>query len=102
MPGADNTLYYPTDADFKVNAFRGYFQLKQGLTAGEPTNSQQASVRAFKLNFGDEDATGITNTNFTNHTNSNNAWYTLDGRKLNGKPTAKGVYIHEGKKRVIK
>ena len=24
-------------------------------------------------------------------------WYTIDGRKLNGKPTAKGVYIHNGK-----
>lgn len=24
-------------------------------------------------------------------------WYTIDGRKLNGKPTKKGVYIHNGK-----
>ena len=29
-------------------------------------------------------------------------WYTLDGRKLNGKPTKKGLYIHNGKKVVIK
>ena len=28
----------------------------------------------------------------------NNGWYTLDGRKLNGEPTAKGLYIHNGKK----
>ena len=27
-----------------------------------------------------------------------NDWYTLDGRKLDGEPTAKGVYIHNGKK----
>ena len=27
-----------------------------------------------------------------------NGWYTLDGRKLNGEPTAKGLYIHNGKK----
>ena len=27
-----------------------------------------------------------------------NKWYTLDGRKLNGMPKAKGVYIHNGKK----
>lgn len=26
------------------------------------------------------------------------AWYTLDGRKLQGKPTRKGMYIHSGKK----
>ena len=29
-------------------------------------------------------------------------WYTLDGRLLNGKPTAKGVYIVNGKAVVIK
>ena len=28
----------------------------------------------------------------------NDAWYTLDGRKLNGKPTQKGMYITNGKK----
>ena len=30
------------------------------------------------------------------------AWYTLDGRKLNGKPTAKGIYINGGRKVVVK
>ena len=29
-------------------------------------------------------------------------WYTLDGRKLQGKPTQKGVYIYKGIKVVIK
>ncbi|MBO4721297.1 MAG: hypothetical protein J5658_15705 [Prevotella sp.] len=29
-------------------------------------------------------------------------WYSLDGRRLNGKPTAKGLYIHNGKKVIIK
>ena len=29
-------------------------------------------------------------------------WYTIDGRKLNGKPAAKGVYIQNGQKRIIK
>ena len=29
-------------------------------------------------------------------------WYSLDGRRLAGKPTSKGVYIHNGKKTVIK
>ena len=32
---------------------------------------------------------------------SDNAWYTLDGRRLSGKPTAKGVYINKGKKILI-
>ena len=34
--------------------------------------------------------------------NEADAWYTLDGRKLSGKPTTKGLYIHNGKKTVIK
>ena len=29
-------------------------------------------------------------------------WYSIDGRKLNGKPDAKGLYIKNGKKVVIK
>ena len=104
--GAGNTLYYPTDENFTVNAFRGYFQLKQGLTAGEP-NSNQAGVRAFKLNFGDDDnATGIVSAEansslFTLHS-SLSEWYSLDGRKLSGKPTQRGIYINNGKKTIIK
>ncbi len=30
-----------------------------------------------------------------------NVWYTLDGRKLTGKPSQKGIYIHGGKKYVV-
>ena len=29
------------------------------------------------------------------------AWYDLSGRKLNGKPTRKGVYVYQGKKVVV-
>jgi len=32
----------------------------------------------------------------------NGGWFTLDGRKFNGKPNAKGVFIHRGRKVVIK
>ena len=30
------------------------------------------------------------------------AWYTLDGVRLSGKPSTKGIYINNGKKIVIK
>lgn len=30
------------------------------------------------------------------------SWYDLNGRKLSAKPTAKGLYIHNGKKKVVK
>ena len=29
-------------------------------------------------------------------------WYTLSGTRLNGKPSAKGLYIHNGRKIVVK
>ena len=29
-------------------------------------------------------------------------WYTIDGRKLNGMPAKKGIYIQNGQKRIIK
>ena len=29
--------------------------------------------------------------------NASDAWFTIDGRKLSGKPTKKGVYIHNGR-----
>ena len=31
-----------------------------------------------------------------------NDWFSLDGSKLSGKPTEKGVYINNGKKVVVK
>ena len=33
---------------------------------------------------------------------SEGAWFPLDGRKINGQPLKKGLYIHNGKKTVIK
>ena len=95
--GNGNKLYWPSGAK-SINSFRAYFQLNN-ITAGNPSSS---GVRAFVLNFDGNEQTGITTTNYTNFSNSDNAWYTLDGRKLSGKPTAKGLYINNGKKVVIK
>lgn len=33
--------------------------------------------------------------------NEANGWYSISGQKLNGKPVAKGVYIHNGKKMIV-
>ena len=38
----------------------------------------------------------------TTQSTLDDAWYDLNGRKLSGKPTQKGVYIYNGKKVVIK
>ena len=96
--GSGNTLYYPEGENmppFYINACRAYFHVNPDEV--EPGGS---NVRAFVLNFGDEDeATGIlSTTDDTDFTDFDDAWYTLDGRKLSGKPSQRGVYIHGGRK----
>ena len=86
--GASNQLYWPS-TNVTINSFRAYFHV-------------DGTVQAIQMSFNEDETTKITTTNFTNDTNSNDAWYDLNGRKLNGKPTAKGLYINNGKKVVIK
>ncbi len=96
---ADNTLYYPqpdlTDPENpkypSIGACRAYFEL-----------SNVAPVRAFVLNFDDEEPTSINEIVNGKSSNGKSAWYTLDGRQLSGKPSQSGIYIHGGKKIVIK
>ena len=92
-----STLYYPAEGhDRTINSFRAYFHVDLSTTSG---------VRAFVLNFGNNDETTgiIPTTNFTNYTNSDSdAWYDLSGRKLPAPPMQKGLYIHNGRKIAIK
>jgi hypothetical protein len=50
------------------------------------------------------DLTGISDATRLNDNdeNTHDAWYDLNGRKLDKKPVTKGLYIHNGKKVVIK
>ena len=94
--GAASTLYYP-NGSMTINGFRAYFALK-GITAGEPAG---AGVRAFVMNFGDGEATGILSLT-ADQPAAAQGTYTLDGRRINGQPTQRGIYIVNGKKVVIK
>ena len=96
--GANNTLYYPSAA-MTIGACRAYFQLN-GLTVGEQT----LGAKKFVLNFGEEETTGIVSIEDEKLKveNGAGAWFTLDGRKLSGKPTRKGVYVNNGRKVVVK
>lgn len=98
--GSGNKLYYP-HAAMHINAFRSYFQLADGLTAGDPTTG--ARVLAFKLNFGDNDGdtAGIVSMSDV-RSKMSDVWFDLSGRRLSSKPTQRGVYINGGIKVVIK
>ncbi len=49
-----------------------------------------------------DSATGTLDTKTGEVTFDSEAWYTLDGVRLSGKPSTKGIYINNGKKVVIK
>ena len=90
--GAGNTLYYPS-ANMTINSFRAYFELN--LTSGQ-------QVKAINLNFGDEE-NGIQEiTTDSSTSNTSSTYFTLDGRRLNDKPATAGLYIHNGRKVLIK
>lgn len=92
--GDADYLYYPS-AKVTVNAFRAYFKLADGLTAGE---KQEAPVRNFCLDFGESSTDGIGQ---IERDWMDASWYTIDGRRLNEQPTQKGIYIYNGRKIII-
>lgn len=100
--GENNMLCYP-QSGATIGAQRAYFQLS-GITAGA-TDNAAVNVRAFALDFGkDGTSTGIIEMEapLTLHALPKSGWYSLDGRRLSGKPKARGIYINNGRKIVIK
>ena len=108
LMGAANTLYWPqpdltTDPENpkypSLGAFRAYFEL----------TDPSASVREFKLSFGEESSeeTAIINCQLST-VNSSEACYDLQGRRVNSQLSIinsllkKGLYIKNGKKVIIK
>lgn len=87
----DFILAYVTPTDNTIAAHRCYVDL-----SGD--NSNQARL------ISSGDATGIDSMVNGQGTmdNLDGDWFSLDGRRLNGQPTRKGIYIHHGKKTVIK
>ena len=99
LMGGYNTLYYPS-AGAGIGAQRAYFKI------GDDT-ALPRQLTDFIIDFGaDDDTIGIVNVEgdssfFTPHS-SLSGWYTLNGHKLQGKPTQRGVYMNNGRKVVIK
>ncbi len=94
-PWLGKNIYYISNNQFwhatgKVNIkpFRAYLE------------STKAVSSAIGLMVDDGETTGMLNVNV--NANANRNWYTLDGRLLNGRPTAKGIYIHNGRKEVVR
>ena len=78
----------------------------QGARAQGATTAAAAenSVKVYSYKWEPAQPTGIVAIDNGQWTidNEAGAWYTLDGRKLAGKPAKKGVYIHNGRKVAVK
>lgn len=69
--------------------------------AAEEALPSRMTVRLVNAD-GDVTAIGTIDTKTGEIRFDSEAWYTLDGRRLNGKPAQKGVYINNGKKIIVK
>ena len=89
---AGNKLKHPSAEGQSLKGFRAYFQLPNAN-----------GVKMFNLNFGDDVVTGIISVGDDGAAVSGEegVYYDLQGRKLEGKPTAKGIYILNGKKVMV-
>ncbi|GAB6977071.1 leucine-rich repeat domain-containing protein [Prevotella falsenii] len=72
----------------KITPFHAFFHLNR--------NNSETKLN---VSFEGEEPTEI-DTPSASNSNDNNAWFNLQGIKLNGKPK-KGIYIHNGKKKII-
>ena len=57
---------------------------------------------AKELSLTTDEPTGIKTIDNGEPTVDNGAWYTIDGTRLQGEPTMKGIYVRGGKKVVVK
>ena len=90
MMTIEGKLVHPT-AVGDMKGFRGYFVM----------HDAPASARAFSINFGDGETTGIIPIRTENGSTNAEGIYDLQGRKVT-QPTKKGIYIQNGKKVIIK
>ncbi len=72
----------------------------RGAAATDEELPQSITVRLVGSN-GETTGIGTINTKTGEMTFDSEAWYTLDGVRLSGKPTKKGLYINNGRKVVI-
>ena len=76
----------------------------RGMTRGAAADEelpQRITVKLVSAN-GETTAIGTLDTKTGEVSFDSEAWYTLDGVRLSGKPSTKGIYINNGKKIVIK
>lgn len=88
---ADSSFKPVGNNGFNLQANRAYLQIPTSFISGAAANS-----------IGIEFEDGTTGIEPSLSVTGDSNWYSLDGSRLNGKPTQKGIYVVNGKKVVIK
>lgn len=77
-----------------------------GSSSGVNDPTAASAAREISLSFLEDEeesgTTGIKQVNTTAQRMDSNVFYTLEGVRLNSRPTQRGIYIHNGRKIVIK
>ena len=78
-------------------------QAARSVGAARATAAEN-SVKVYSYKWEPTDPTGISSVDNSQSATDNEAgeWYTIDGRKLSGKPVQKGIYIVNGRKVAVK
>ena len=95
-----NDVFYFTQAGY-IPVGGIYLDPKALVVVDEEEPAAPLKARLY-ISLPDDEATAISATLNDKGQMINDKWYDLSGRRLNGKPTAKGVYINNGKKYVVK
>lgn len=106
--GGDTYYMLSLNSDNDINSAGFYYKYENGAPflndahkayLAVPTAQNLAAHYIF-----DEESEEVFPTGLSNYATmpENSSWYTIDGRKLNAAPTSPGIYIHNGKKIIIK
>ena len=102
--GCEIGQFVKAGAGASIDPMRGYLRYTASLAPamdGSNTTAVDELPATMRVVIGGE-TTSLVSIDNGQLTIDNDVWYTLDGRKLDKQPTAKGVYINGGRKVVVK
>lgn len=89
-----------SDASWNIVPFAGYIDMsEQGI---DPIAAARAIFVMEEIDGTTTAIKGVDMDSYNNVINNAEGWYNLNGMKLQGAPTQKGIYINNGKKVIIK
>lgn len=91
---SSDACFRPLTSTYNLKANRAYLQVPTSMV------SSSAGANAIGIEF-EEGVTGIEES-IAASDETGASWFSLDGRKLNSKPTQKGIYVVNGRKVVVK